>query len=52
VDHGKQGRKRSLLVDGNGIPLGCVMAPASYNNLPLLAPTLGTLIRFGFDLPE
>jgi transposase len=27
VDRGKQGTKRSLLTDGAGIPLGCVIAP-------------------------
>lgn len=52
VDRGKQGTKRSLLVDGNGIPLGCVVAAANCNDSPLLAPTLETLSRFGFDLPE
>lgn len=52
VDRGKQGTKRSLLVDGNGIPLGCVIAGANCHDSPLLAPTLNTLERFGFDLPE
>ena len=28
------------------------MAPANYNNSPLLAPTLETLTRSGFNLPE
>jgi transposase len=52
VDRGKQGTKRSLLVDGNGIPLGCVAAGANRNDSLLLAPTLEKLSRFGFDLPE
>lgn len=52
VDRGKQGTKRSLLVDGKGIPLGCVVAGANRHDSPLLAPTLDTLSRFGFDLPE
>ena len=52
VDRGKQGTKRSLLVDGNGIPLGCVIAGANCHDSPLLAPTLQKLSRFGFDLPE
>ena len=52
VDRGKQGTKRSLLVDGKGIPLGCVTAGANCHDSPLLAPTLDTLSRFGFDLPE
>ena len=52
VDRGKQGTKRSLLVDGAGIPLGTVVAPANRHDSPLLRPTLETLSRFGFDLPE
>lgn len=52
MDRGKQGTKRSLLVDGNGIPLGCVAAGANRNDSLLLAPTLEKLSRFGFDLPE
>jgi len=52
VDRGKQGTKRSVLVDRNGIPLGVVVAPANRNDSPLLAPTLEKLSRFGFDLPE
>lgn len=52
VDRGKQGTKRSLMVDASGIPIGCVVAPANRNDSPLLAPTLAKLGRFGFDLPE
>jgi len=52
VDRGKQGTKRSVLVDGDGIPLGTVIAPANRHDSPLLRPTLETLSRFGFDLPE
>lgn len=52
VDRGKQGTKRSLLVDGQGIPLGCVVAGANRNDSPLLGPTLEKLGRFGFCLPE
>jgi transposase len=51
VDRAKQGTKRPLLVDRNGIPLGCVIAAANRNDSPLLGPTLETLGRFGFDLP-
>jgi transposase len=51
VDRGKQGTKRSVLVDRNGIPLGVVVAPANRNDSPLLAPTMEKLSRFGFDLP-
>lgn len=52
VDRGKQGAKRSLLVDGTGIPAGVVVAGANCNDSPLLGPTLEKLSRFGFDLPE
>lgn len=56
VDRGKQGTKRSLLVDGVGIPLGCVIAGAHRNDSPLLRPTLGKLARLdeglGVGLPE
>ena len=52
VDRGKQGTKRSLMVDGNGIPIGCVVAGANRHDSPLLRPTLDKLGRFGFDLPE
>jgi hypothetical protein len=43
VDRRKQGMKRSLLVDGYGIPLGRVLAPANRNDSPLLALTLDKL---------
>jgi len=43
VDRGKQGTKRSNIVDAAGIPLGVVPAPANANDSPLLAPTLDTL---------
>jgi transposase len=43
VDRGKQGTKRSTIVDAAGIPLGVVPAPANRNDSPLLAPTLDTL---------
>ena len=43
VDRGKLGMKRSLLVEGNGIPLGRVLAPASRRDSPLLAGTLDKL---------
>lgn len=56
VDRGKQGTKRSLLVDGTGILLGCVIAGANQHDSPLLRPTLEHLARFdeglGFGLPE
>jgi len=46
VDRGKQGRKRSTVVEGNGIPLGTVVAPAARHDSPLLEPTLECLERF------
>lgn len=56
VDRGKQGTKRSLLVDGAGVPLGCVIAGAHRNDSPLLRPTLENLARFdlgmGVGLPD
>jgi transposase len=47
ADRGKLGMKRSLLVEGNGIPLGRVLAPANRHDSPLLAPTLGKLDDIG-----
>ena len=43
--------KRSLLVEGRGIPLGRVLAPANRHDSPLLAPTLDKLDDIG-PLPE
>lgn len=40
VDRGKQGIKRSTAVDGRGIPIGGVSAPANRHDSPLLVPTL------------
>jgi len=51
VDRGKSGLKRSVLVDGEGLPLGWVLAGANRNDSPLLRPTLETLHLFGFRLP-
>jgi transposase len=51
VDRGKQGLKRSTVVDANGIPLGIVAAPANRHDAPLLAPTLETLDRLA-PLPD
>ena len=47
VDRGKLGMKRSLLVEGKGIPLGRVLAPASRHDSPLLAATLDKLGDIG-----
>jgi transposase len=43
VDRGKQGRKRSVLVEGHGLPLGAVIAPAARHDSRLLEPTLDLL---------
>jgi len=51
VDRRKLGMKRSLLVEGYGIPLGRVLAPANRHDSPLLAPTLDTLAQIG-PLPD
>jgi transposase len=51
VDRGKQGIKRSTVVDGQGIPLGAIAAPANRHDSPLLDETLDTLEVLG-ELPE
>jgi transposase len=51
VDHGKQGMKRSSMVDGYGIPLDRVLAPANRHDSPPLAPTLDKLSELG-PLPD
>jgi transposase len=48
VDRGKQGIKRSTMVDANGISLGVLSAPANRHDSPLLGPTLEAFA----DLPE
>ena len=39
--------KRSLMVEGKGIPLGRVLAPANRHDSPLLAATLDKLDDIG-----
>ncbi len=41
---GKKGRKRSLLVDGRGVPLSLVVSGANVHDVKLLADTLDALI--------
>jgi hypothetical protein len=48
VDRGKQGIKRSTMVDAKGIPVGVVSAPANRHDSPLLSSTLEVFA----DLPE
>jgi transposase len=47
VDRGKLGMKRSLLVEGKGVPLDRVLAPANRNDSLLLAATLDKLDEIG-----
>jgi transposase len=47
VDRGKQGMKRSSMVDGSGIPLDRVLAGANRHDSPLLALTLDKLDELG-----
>jgi transposase len=51
VDRRKLGMKRSLMVEGYGIPLGRVLAGANRHDSPLLAPTLDKLADIG-PLPD
>lgn len=51
VDRRKQGLKRSVLVEGYGIPLGRVLAGANRHDSPLLEPTLDRLDGLG-PLPD
>lgn len=51
IDRRKQGMKRSLVVEGYGIPLGRVLAGANRHDSPLLAPTLDKLDSLG-PLPD
>jgi len=51
IDRGKQGIKRSMLVDGGGIPLGAIAAPANRHDSALLEETLDTMEIIG-ELPE
>ena len=48
VDRRKQGIKRSVAVDAEGIPLGVIAAPANRHDSPLLSETLHTV----GELPE
>ena len=52
VDRAKQGTKRSIAVDGAGIPLGVVAAPAHRHDSRLLAPTLDLLGDFALPAGE
>jgi len=43
TDRGKRGVKRSLLVDGRGVPLGAVIDGANRNDHKLMRQTIETL---------
>lgn len=51
VDRGKLGMKRSVMVEGYGIPLGRVLAGANRHDSPLLSSTLDRLDDLG-PLPD
>jgi transposase len=52
VDRGKQGIKRSTAVDGEGIPVGGLTAPANRHDSPLLVATLEHAAESVAELPE
>jgi transposase len=51
VDRGKQGLKRSTVVEGRGVPVHLVSAGANRHDAPLLEPTLAGLTKLG-PLPK
>lgn len=68
TDRAKQGVKRSLITEANGVPLGCVMEKANKNDFKILEETLlnilakrpvptqkkqqGMCLDKGYDYPE
>nr|WP_222131961.1 IS5 family transposase [Pseudonocardia sp. C8] len=52
VDRGKQGTKRSVAADGQGIPLRLIAARANDHDSPLLEPTLAGVCDMIGPLPE
>src|SRR5689334_7690145 len=52
VDRGKQGTKRSVAADGQGIPLHLVAARANDHDSPLLEPTLAGIVAMIGPLPQ
>ncbi|MHB1956616.1 MAG: transposase [Sulfobacillus sp.] len=47
TDQGKNGRKRSLLVDARGIPLSLIASGANVHDVKLLEPTLDRTVLAG-----
>jgi hypothetical protein len=52
ADRGKQGMKRSVASDANGLPLHLVTARANDHDSPLLEPTLADLVDMIGTLPQ
>lgn len=52
VDRGKQGTKRSVAADGDGIPLHLLAARANDHDSPLLEPTLAGISEAIGPLPD
>ena len=52
VDRGKQGTKRSVACDNQGIPLHLVAARANDHDSPLLEPTLAGIVKMIGPLPQ
>ena len=52
VDRGKQGTKRSVATEGQGIPLHLVAARANEHDSPLLEPTLTGIVDMIGPLPQ
>jgi hypothetical protein len=52
VDRGKQGTKRSVACDGDGVPLHLVAARANDHDSPLLEPTLAGICDMIGPLPD
>jgi len=52
VDRGKQGTKRSVACDGDGIPLHLIAARANDHDAPLLEPTLAGICDMIGPLPD
>ena len=52
VDRGKQGMKRSVASDGQGLPLHLVTARANDHDSPLLEPTLAGVVDMIGALPQ
>ncbi len=52
VDRGKQGMKRSVAADGQGLPLHLIAARANDHDSPLLEPTLAGVVDMIGTLPQ